>query len=83
MRSFLTLAALALTLTGPAFAQTAEPPSETAGPVAKKPKPKKLCRVEQKTATRLGAKKTCHTAEEWAKIDAADRERVKRDIPTG
>lgn len=75
--------ALAIALAAPTVAQTAEPQPETAEPAAKKPKPKKICRAEQKTATRLGVKKTCRTAEEWAKIDEADRERVKRDIPIG
>lgn len=83
LRIPLVLAALAFTLTPPANALTTEPQPEASEPAAEKPKPKKSCRVEGRTASRVGLKKICRTPEEWAKIDAANRERRDREAPIG
>lgn len=68
----------------PAAAQTAAPatpdavsPPPAAAP-AKKPRPRIICRETVETGTRLGAKKECATAEEWARLQADQHEDLDR-----
>jgi len=63
MRKLMTLAALC-TLSGALYAQTAPAPAAT-----KPVKEKKICRQEDVTGSIMMAR-TCHTKEEWARIDA-------------
>lgn len=60
----LSLAAAALVLAGPLAAQQ---PVPTPTPAPKKPRP--VCRQVGKTGSHF-VNQVCHTAEEWAKIDA-------------
>lgn len=59
--------AIAAIVTMPVAAQDAQ---DKPKPVAKPKAEKKICRQANTTGTRLGAARTCHTAAEWADIDA-------------
>lgn len=69
------IAALAIALPMPILAQSADPaPAPSPAPEAKKEDPDKLiCKREVKTASRMGAAKTCLTRAQWAKRDEAAR----------
>jgi hypothetical protein len=55
----------ALCLTAPVLAQTDAAPA----PAAKPAKPKRICREQDFTGSRM-PQRTCHTADEWAAIDS-------------
>lgn len=62
MRNTITLTAVLASMAFAAHAQTAE-----TSPEGKLPeKPKLICRTVSTTGSRLGAKKICATAKEWA-----------------
>lgn len=82
MLKLVTIAALALGATS-AFAQVSS--IETARPAGKLPHdPDKLiCERVETTGTRLGARRTCMTAEQWAarrREQREDLERVQRIV---
>ena len=56
----------ALCLAAPVFAQT---DAAAPAPAAKPAKPKKICREQDFTGSRM-PQRTCHTEQEWADIDA-------------
>ena len=70
------IAAAALVLTSPSMAdEPVATSSEAPAKPAKAPKPKKICRdSEVSSYSRVGSGKTCHTAEEWAAIDAGGKD---------
>jgi hypothetical protein len=57
----------ALCLAAPVLAQTDTAPATT--PAAKPAKPKRVCREQDFTGSRM-PQRTCHTADEWAAIDS-------------
>lgn len=68
--------AVALLLASPSFAsEPVASSSEAPAKPSKPPKPKKICRdAEVSSYSRVGAGKTCHTAEEWAAIDSGGKD---------
>ncbi len=53
---------------------TAEPKADA----GKKDPSKVVCRTESVTGSRLGSRKRCHTAGEWAEMARLDRESLER-----
>lgn len=70
MRFKMTALVAAVSFTLPVAAQTTDP----AAPAPKKEK--KICRRLDQTGSILGSRPTCHTKDEWAKIDAANADRA-------
>jgi hypothetical protein len=70
MRFKMMMLAAAVSVTLPAVAQTADP----AAPPPKKEK--KTCRRYSVTGSIVGTKAECHTAADWAAIDAANAKGV-------
>jgi len=70
MRRFIMFAA-AFTLSGSLLAQATAPASTV--PAAAPEKEKKICRREQVTGS-IMQQRICHTREEWAAIDEANRQ---------
>jgi hypothetical protein len=72
-----TLALLVLASSAPAFAQVAS--IESSNPARKSSDPNKMiCEVAQTTGTRLGARKVCKTAAEWAQLKEETRQNVEK-----
>jgi hypothetical protein len=74
MRLVLALAALALPM--PLLAQSTEPqPEASPTPETKKKDDanRRICRVEGKTGSRMGAVKVCLTRAQWEQRDEANR----------
>ncbi|GAA0301465.1 hypothetical protein GCM10009087_09030 [Sphingomonas oligophenolica] len=71
----LVVALACLTLSVPSFAQEAAPSAPAGASDAAKPvkvkKPRRICRSDQSTTTRMTSQ-TCHTADEWAAIDRSN-----------
>ena len=71
----------AVCLTVPAFAQTL-PAAAPADAGAKPKKPKRICRNDTDTGSHM-VTSTCHSAEEWAKIDGSlqqDSQQLQQDM---
>jgi hypothetical protein len=61
----------------PAFAQVSS--ISSANPASKGTDPNRMvCEVEQTTGTRLGARKVCKTAAEWAQLKREHRETLEK-----
>jgi invasion protein IalB len=63
------LSMLLLGFAGALAAQAEEPAPPAAQPQAAPQKEKLICRKEARSASRLGQRKVCKTAEEWAASD--------------
>jgi hypothetical protein len=76
MRTCLTAALLAVSVSLPAAAQIQpRPPSDT------NESTRRICRISQQIGTRLGAVRTCRTKAEWAEADLEARrvtDRIQR-----
>jgi aconitase B len=70
--SLIWAAPLLMIAAAPAYAQ-----DTTEAPTVKKPR--KICRTEQVTGRRIGDS-VCHTADEWATIDAVNKENARKFI---
>ena len=76
MRRFTALAAACI-LSSSLLAQTTTPaPTAPAAPAAAPVKEKKTCRREEVTGSIMSAR-VCHTTEEWAAIDEANRQNAQ------
>jgi hypothetical protein len=68
---------VALLAAAPAFAQVSS--ISTSNPASKGQDPNRMvCEVEQTTGTRLGARKVCKTAAEWAQMKREHRETLEK-----
>ena len=74
MRFKLMALAATVSFAMPVVAQTAD----SATPAPKKEK--KMCRRLDQTGSILGSRPTCHTKEEWAQIDAANKANADRAL---
>lgn len=64
---------------GAALAQQAQPQVPAAAPAAQAGKSNEvICRTEEVTGSRLGAKRVCRTRAEWADAQLQDRQEVDR-----
>ena len=71
------LALLMLASSAPAFAQATS--IESSNSAHKSSDPNRLvCEVAQTTGTRLGARKVCKTAAEWAQLKEETRQNVEK-----
>jgi hypothetical protein len=94
MRIFMTVVA-ATTLLGASQAAASEEPSQPApaappsvmpGPLSHTDSKEVVCKREDRTGSRLGGAKVCHTRQEWADMAAAARnsmEGAQRSSMTG
>jgi hypothetical protein len=68
---------LALAAASPVYAQVTS--IESSNPARKSNDPNRIvCDVEQTTGTRLGARKVCKTAAEWAQLKQETRQNVEK-----
>ena len=78
MRNILSLmTAVALAVPTVAMAQTA-PSQAPVAPTTAAKKDKMICQTMESTGSRLGQKRVCRTAAEWAEINATDRRDIER-----
>ncbi len=81
---FILIAAAALTLAGPAWAKDKAPEPANTDESAQKgkdttPDPNRIiCRKQANPGTRLGSKRVCATAAQWAQIKADTRQATER-----
>jgi hypothetical protein len=73
---FWAIIAASVAATGPAVAQSVSYESDRPAPLPTDAH-KMVCKKEEKIGTRLGAKKVCLTASEWAARAADDREQTE------
>jgi hypothetical protein len=66
-----------LATASPGLAQTGD---SDPGVVHKAKKPKVVCRRDETTGTRLPGPSTCHTQEDWAKIDKINEEASRKAV---
>ena len=66
-----------LAITSPGVAQTSD---SAAGTTAKPKKPKMVCRRDETTGSRLPGPSTCHTQEDWVRIDKINEERSRSAV---
>lgn len=77
--ALLTTSATALAQATPAAGSPPPAAVPAAGKDANATDPNKLvCRTVEITGSRLGKKRICHTAEEWAEQRALDRQQIER-----
>jgi len=70
---------LVLTLAAMALAAAGQPQPQNDGAKAKPAKEHKTCRVEVVTGSIMN-KRTCHTVQEWAAIDAANNQDARTSL---
>ena len=75
-------AALVFAASSGVFAETSSPPAPTAGAKVAKASDKNdpdkiICKTEDTTGTRLGAKRVCHTRSEWAEMHRITQQSVE------
>lgn len=74
-------AALALALAGPALAldrSETDTPGQTVDEAADASQNRVVCKREKSTGSRLGSKKVCMTAAQWAQLQRDQREVIER-----
>ena len=77
MASLRVFGMLASFVAAPALAQVSS--ISTSNPASKGQDPNRMvCEVEQTTGTRLGARKVCKTAAEWAQMKREHRETLEK-----
>jgi uncharacterized protein (DUF2147 family) len=69
----------AMALAGPALAQAAsQSAAEPAVEEADNSQNRMICKKEKQSGTRLGSKRTCMTAAQWAQVQRDQREATER-----
>ena len=77
MSKFRVIALGALVASSPVYAQVAS--IESSNPARKSGDPNRIiCEVEETTGTRLGARKVCKTAAEWAELKQQHRQTLEK-----
>jgi len=80
MKAIFVAAAAAVVLVQPAAAQSVESPAAAAAEKAERAK--MVCKKEEQIGSRLGAKRICMTAEQWAEKAREQRE-FAEDVQSG